>query len=357
MILRDSQNSSYDEDRRRITIAMIAVAVAAVIAGGVFLLMRPENGEGKQDGRIFTDETTAAPETTAMAMPQPTVSDAEMLEYIRSHPDIYGERLTELAEKNSETIFFVYTYPEREKLGLTTDLTAEAASAEIPLLLQWDMRWGYTEYGGGIIGTAGCGPVSLCMVSLWLTGDTSVTPQRIASYAKPKGYVTAEGGTDWALIGSGSFDFGMSAAEIPVDKTLVTALLERGFPLIVNVGPGTFTERGHYMVLTGCHDGKITLNDPNSRANSAVTWTFDEMEDQIRNIWALWGPRLADQTFRPANDGVNIRTEPSLNAEATEQVTEADTFAVTEIDKGDGLLWGYIPERGWICMTLIEAAD
>ena len=31
----------------------------------------------------------------------------------------------------------------------------------------------------------------------------------------------------------------------------------------------------------------FTVNDPNSRTNSKKTWTYEQLEGQIRNIWAI----------------------------------------------------------------------
>ena len=38
------------------------------------------------------------------------------------------------------------------------DLTQELQSGSVPLLMQWDKRWGYDAYGSNMIGLAGCPP-------------------------------------------------------------------------------------------------------------------------------------------------------------------------------------------------------
>lgn len=60
--------------------------------------------------------------------------------------DEYPDQLKELAEKNSETIDFVYDYPEMKDKKQTIDLSQEAKTDTVPLLLQWDERWGYRVY-------------------------------------------------------------------------------------------------------------------------------------------------------------------------------------------------------------------
>lgn len=59
--------------------------------------------------------------------------------------DEYPDQLKELAEKNSETIDFVYDYPEMKDKKQTIDLSQEAKTDTVPLLLQWDERWGYSR--------------------------------------------------------------------------------------------------------------------------------------------------------------------------------------------------------------------
>ena len=55
-----------------------------------------------------------------------------------------------------------------------------------PLFLQWDPRWGYTEYGeDSFLGLSGCGPTCLSMVLYYLTGDKSLTKTTFTS-SKPK---------------------------------------------------------------------------------------------------------------------------------------------------------------------------
>lgn len=60
----------------------------------------------------------------------------------------------------------------------------------MPLLLQWDKRWGYASYGDSIIGLAGCGPTCLSMVYVYFTHDLNGTPREIASYCEKNGYYT-----------------------------------------------------------------------------------------------------------------------------------------------------------------------
>ena len=85
-------------------------------------------------------------------------TDEEKLAYIQSETTKYPQALRELVQKNPETLDFVYDYPINSTLTPEIDLSAEASGGTVPLLLQWDERWGYRSYGSGLIGYTGCGP-------------------------------------------------------------------------------------------------------------------------------------------------------------------------------------------------------
>ena len=202
--------------------------------------------------------------------------------------DEYPDQLKEMAEKNSETIDFVYDYPVMKDKKQKIDLSKEAKSDTVPLLMQWDERWGYELYSGGFLGYTGCGPTNLAMVVLYLTGDKSVNPASVAAYAESAGYSVPGSGSSWTLISEGCEHYGVHATEVPMAEDRIRAKLDAGCPIIVNVGPGDFTDSGHFMTITGYDSEGFTLNDPNSRANSGKHWTYEQLKGQIRNLWAMY---------------------------------------------------------------------
>lgn len=182
--------------------------------------------------------------------------------------DEYPDQLKELAEKNSETIDFVYDYPEMKDKKQTIDLSQEAKTDTVPLLLQWDERWGYMPYSGGLLGYTGCGPTNLAMVVLYLTGDITVTPASVAEYAESAGYSVPGSGSSWTLISEGCEHYGIHAEEVPMDEDRIKAKLDEGCLIIINVGPGDFTDSGHFITIIGYDRDGFIINDSNSRTNS-----------------------------------------------------------------------------------------
>ncbi len=205
---------------------------------------------------------------------------------ILAHYDEIPERLIRLALNNTETMDYVAQYVTLKDVSQTIDLSAEARSDTVPLLLQWDTRWGYETYGSGMVGYTGCGPTCIAMVALYLTGDTDWDPGSVAAWADSAGYYVEGSGTAWTLMSVGCEHFGIEATELTLSESLVAEHLAAGEPIICSVGPGDFTSDGHYIVLTGYEDGVFTLNDPNSKARSSQTWTWSQLSGQIKNLWA-----------------------------------------------------------------------
>lgn len=196
----------------------------------------------------------------------------------------YPKDLIELLDGNPETKDFVLNYPFRKDISLELSAYKEDT---VPLFLQWDPMWGYEEYGSSYLAVTGCGPTCLAMVGYSLTGDEGMNPLTIAEYAEKNGYYAPGYGSSWTLISEGAEKLGLTARELPLVKKKMVDALEAGTPIILAMGKGDFTTTGHYIVLTGWTGEAFRVNDPNSRENSQTLWTYEQLEGQIRNIWAI----------------------------------------------------------------------
>ncbi len=197
----------------------------------------------------------------------------------------WPEDLLEAAQNNPEMEDFVLHYPLKKNSKPEIDLSEYKNADSVPLLFQWDERWGYTEYAGNMMGLSGCGPTCLSMVSMFLLHDTSYTPQYIAKFSEEKGYGVPGSGSSWTLISEGGRKLGLDVVEIPLDKQRIIRNLEVGNPIICVMGPGDFTTTGHFIVFVGYEDGKIKVNDPNSKTRSETLWDYEQIKDQIKNLW------------------------------------------------------------------------
>ena len=183
----------------------------------------------------------------------------------------YPKGVIELLDKNTETIDFVEDYEVKKDLPAAETLDA-VPKGEIPLLLQWDERWGYAPYGESIVAVSGCGPTCMAMVAAGLTGDMTATPAKLAAYGTENGYLDEENNTYWKFMNEAGKNWGLSCYESDMTEAQVMTELQAGHPIICSVGPGDFTQNGHFIVLAGCEGGKIKVNDPFSRATSSQPW-------------------------------------------------------------------------------------
>lgn len=197
----------------------------------------------------------------------------------------YPQSLIDLLERNPETEDFVLNYPFREDIPI--DLSEFDRSQGIPLMMQWDKRWGYLTYGSDVVGLTGCGPLCLAMVGYYVTGSESFSPEKMVAFAAENGYYSPGNGSSWTLISQGGVDLGLTVTEIPLVKKRITDNLAAGNPIICAMGKGDFTATGHYIVLTGLEDGLLRVNDPNSLANSQKLWSYEQLESQFRNLWVI----------------------------------------------------------------------
>lgn len=199
----------------------------------------------------------------------------------------YPVELLELLSRNPETKDFVLSYPLEKDSEHEIDLAEYEKSEAVPLFLQWDKRWGYTEYGSSVAGLTACGPVCLSMCAYYLTGNEDMSPDNIIDFAKENGYCTNGSGSLWTLISEGGEKLGLEVEELPLVKKKIVDNLEAGNPVICVMGEGHFTTTGHFIVLTGVENGGFTVNDPNSRENSEKIWKYEDISDEIKNLWAI----------------------------------------------------------------------
>ncbi len=197
----------------------------------------------------------------------------------------YPDSVIELLDKNPETVDFVAHYGEKMNEPGAETLGDELVKGQIPKLYQWDERWGYAVYGTSMIAVSGCGPTCMAMVASGLLNDPSITPANVAAYAMENGYIDENNDTYWRFMKEASANWNISCYDGQLTEEQVRSELEQGHPIICTVGPGNFTQNGHFIVLTGYADGKVWVNDPFSRKNSDTEWVFAEIAGQIKAMW------------------------------------------------------------------------
>lgn len=235
-------------------------------------------------GRIKTADKPLSKETEAEL--EALSQTIEEIRQILEHSEAYPASLLQLLAGNLEAMEFVKQYPEH---GLDTpaDTVGSVNKGEIPLLLQWDTRWGYTTYGSDFLAVTGCGPTCLSMVASGLTGDDSLTPVVAAEAAEQGGHYAEGYGSSWTIMSECSKEFGLLPTELPLDKNVMLQALAAGKPIVCSMNAGDFTSSGHYIVIVGEENGQFRVHDPNSPERSSRLWDYDRISSQIGNLWSF----------------------------------------------------------------------
>lgn len=262
-------------------ISLVAILGTHIISGNT----RDELISNKEN-ELISKEILNSKDPTIISLVEES-NEYPKVKKILNNIDLYPKELLDLAAKKPEAIDFVSDYIYNEsKTNKKISVKDDYKKGEIPLFLQWDERWGYDKYGSEFIAIGGCGPTSLAMVAVGLTGNTSINPKVVSDFAYNNGYYVEGVGSKWSLMTDGASKFGLKGKEIPLSKKVIISTLKKGESIIAAMGPGTFTTQGHYIVLTGIDkDGKIIVNDPDSKERSNKTWDIDIFMKETKNLW------------------------------------------------------------------------
>lgn len=226
------------------------------------------------------------PESTYVAINSPHVYNETVLQMLTREK--YPESLIDLYQRNPETKDFVIDYFNRTENKLPINIDNEIERGKIPLFIQWDERWGYENYGEDFMALTGCGPTCLSMVWCGLNCGTKWNPYEVAKFADEEGYYVDGSGSSWELMTKGAVSIGLNSYEISLWEDTIINELSQGHPIICAMGPGEFTTKGHFIVLTGLDsEGNVIINDPNSIINSNKSWKLSDIMGQIKNLWAF----------------------------------------------------------------------
>ncbi|MBQ6231227.1 MAG: C39 family peptidase [Eubacterium sp.] len=341
---KSAGSKSRPRKRRRISGVWMAVIVAAILIFNIVIIVIELKSKGKDDNEVIateesTDDTaetdvTSAGTTEAVtteATTEEATTEKEMLKsireefpeyskeeqekvlYIHQNMHLYTHDMILMLHKNHEALEFIYNYPEDHTKPVVYDISdemKEAKSGKVPLFLQWDKRWGYMEYGDGLMANNGCGPTCLSMVAVYLTKNKTFTPPYIGKYSIDHDYYVDGHGTAWSLIHTGCEAFGIKSYEVGLSESAMIEAVQNGNPIIACVDEGDFTDGGHFIVLTGYKDGKFTVNDPYSVKNTEKTWDYDRLEGQIAGLWAFYRDEsLTTEQFTEEQDVTGQSTD------------------------------------------------
>lgn len=159
--------------------------------------------------------------------------------------------------------------------------------------------WADLPYGSDDIGRYGCGPTAMAMVVSSMT-DRIIEPPEMASWAAKTRHWAKSSGSYLSIVKDAAQAHGLTAYSI-VDHTpdAIFSTLFCGDLIVALMGPGHFTQSGHFMVIHGVTlEGNLLVADPNSLENSLTEWDpqliLDELSKSTHSGAPLWGITLAE---------------------------------------------------------------
>lgn len=166
----------------------------------------------------------------------------------------------------------------------------EASQQPMPLILQTDERWYYESYGtderDNFLGINGCALASLAMVgSYWQ--DRLIEPVEILGWAQNYYYLPGQG-TMWSIFSDYAHAIGLTAQDLGNDFATAKHYITLGYPVLVSVKPGYFTDVGHIMVLMTDDSGEIVVFDPDDspeKNHYAQTFSDELLLTESINYW------------------------------------------------------------------------
>ena len=260
----------------------------------------PEPSDLPAETEVPSETETPVPEETLEPSPTPGVED--------QNPD-------DLPTDAPPTIEPV----ERDyNVGWKGVVPSDEAGLGIPMLFQGDYGQTILYYNGEAksVASSGCGATSVSMVIAYLTGNVEQNPYLLFCKAVDDGRYHGNGLSHDTLVWLAK-SYGVKCRWISNSADAVLEALAEGKPVIAHMGEGIFTSKGHYIVLRGVtEDGKILVNDPNSRSNCHKAFPLETILAQTRtsaSFMVCWTESEAtvEPTVEPTLDPT---VEPTLEA-------------------------------------------
>ena len=187
-------------------------------------------------------------------------------------------------------------------LGAPSDneIMLDTCMGKIPYYSQTDSHWKDYLYGGSdVMSEYGCGPTAMAMIISALGNaeeGVRVSPITIADWAAANDEFCKGSGSYLSIVNDSLAAYGLQT--LPVEDTSakgINRMLQEGHILVALVGPGDFTDDGHFILITDrTPEGRVTIADPDSLENTQKTWDPAVLSSQLMNsrkngapLWAV----------------------------------------------------------------------
>lgn len=286
--------------------------------------------EFKVDNSILALEMPADRDAAiAMIKACATTTKDTDLSNICDNAAVYSDRVLMNLAANPELKQFTMDYLTKVNITYDGNFSMDVSTDEVPLLLQYDEQWGYADYGDNLLAYGGSAPTCLAMAATYLKKDTSYNPIKIGDFAMANNYLDENNKTSWDFITKGTAKLGLSCNEMSVNEGNMKANLDEDRVIICCMQSGDFTKDEHYIVIRGYDGHNFLVNDPASQARSKITWPFERLSSQIKNMWAIGsdGPAVTPESDTTSGNDDNSTARDTSAGDSGSTATGNDTTA------------------------------
>ena len=177
-----------------------------------------------------------------------------------------------------------HTYLSRGTGGEFEPGFSQNLMRKTPYFSQTDKRWAGKSYSVGTMANLGCGPTVMAMVLNRKLNTNDIYPTNTMAVASD--YADWDG-TDWQYFIEGVEAYGLKSYDIPVQKyAFIQALKDN--PIVIRVGPGSFINAGHYMIVDSYKNGSFVINDPmNFRKTTLENIPWSRLRSEVTVAWEI----------------------------------------------------------------------
>ena len=149
----------------RVTIFVVAILIVIFVGSkGADLLIKSKQTDTEEVTAKYKAETPVKRDYNEAEKKLAGLSEKyPEFKSIYDNRNEYPQEIIKSLCNTPEMVEFVKGYLDADNKA-KGGLTKKEKQAKIPLLIQWDKRWGYAPYGESDIGMAGCAPTCLSMV-------------------------------------------------------------------------------------------------------------------------------------------------------------------------------------------------
>lgn len=161
---------------------------------------------------------------------------------------------------------------------------------------QSDIRWANHLYGGtDPMAAYGCGPTVMAMLVTSFTSETYL-PSDMADWAAANNYWASGSGTKHSFIPECAAAFGFEANSFQ-NFTVegVISELKNGHILVALMGPGHFTDSGHFIIISDYWSGtQVRVADPAHLDVTEQAWDIQLILNELSSsndhgapVWSI----------------------------------------------------------------------